>query len=230
MLKMVTRQQWNAKPATSHTPIKPSGIAVHYTANAVDATGDPKQRMRDIQTYHMSPGGHDPTMPWADIAYNFAFTHTGTILEGRGWWNRSAAQGTNDGNDNYIAIVFLGTDKNGRDDVTRAGRAALGEFIRYAQNSIYHRSMDVQPHSHFHSTGCPGDELRSFIAMKGWVVTPKFQYPKNFFKWAAWYLGEGDYSELGPRHKGYRPAGVPAPLTPVYWAALKHFLAQRKSK
>lgn len=227
MLKVITRIQWGARRATGTTPIVPRGIAVHYTASQVDAVGDPKQRMREIQAYHMSPGGHDPTMPWNDIAYNFAFTHTGEILEGRGWHNRSAAQGTNLGNDDYIAIVFLGADKEGRDDVTVKGRKVLSDFIRFAETNIYHRPMDVQPHSHFHSTGCPGNELRSFIALKGWVVKNRVQYPRKFFTWLAWYNGEGDFKKYGPRSKSHRPKGVPFPVTIAYWVARKHFMAAR---
>ena len=106
--------------------------------------------------------------PWCDIAYSFLVCRHGEVYEGRGWKNRTAAQGTNAGNDNYVAICFLGGDKEGRDDVTQKGREAITDLINMAQKQIFKKKMDIEPHSHFHSTGCPGNELRKFITAHPW--------------------------------------------------------------
>jgi hypothetical protein len=44
------------------------------------------------------------------------------------------------------------------------------------------------------------------------------------WKWARWWLGEGEYKHLGPR-KGVRPSFKPGPKD---WAWLKTFVANRK--
>jgi hypothetical protein len=224
-MKFVTRKEWGAKAATCSTPLPElQGIAVHYSAAYSDEFGDSKARVRGIQSYHMSPGGHDPTMPWCDIAYNYLFDRNGSVFEGRGIKNRSAAQGTNAGNNSYIAICFLGADKAGRDDVTAEGRRALGDFILWAQAQAG-KTLDIQPHSHFHSTSCPGDELRAYVALKGWKHDnsngPK-RLPKWFWMWNAWRLGEGDYKKFGPRNAQHRP-NVPRVIPPWAWLRAKQF-------
>jgi hypothetical protein len=163
MKGLVTRKQWGARDPSCVTKLKRSqvkGVAVHYTASNADEQADHKNcaaRVRGIQNYHMGTKG------WCDIAYNFVVCKHGSIFVGRGWWNRSAAQGTNSGNDSYIAVCFLGDDTKGRDDVTQAGRAAyLRVFARFGV--WYLRKPELRPHSSFTSTSCPGDELRRWIA------------------------------------------------------------------
>lgn len=165
-MHLITRKQWRAAPPTAVTHIgSVHGIAVHYSASRADETDSHAQchvRVKAIQRYHMSPGGHDPTMPWADIAYNFLLCRHGYVFEGRGWGVRSAAQGTNDGNDHYHAICFLGNDKEGRDDVTTHGRQALAAFV-HASLVHYPNAHRLRPHNSFHSTGCPGAELERYL-------------------------------------------------------------------
>jgi hypothetical protein len=224
-MKLVTRRQWGARPPTCRTALSDkaiTGIAVHYTASNADMVSshaDCAKRFKAIQAYHMSPGGHDPTMPWCDIAYNFGFCHHGYIFEGRGWHSRSAAQGTNDGNDHYIAIVFLGADKSGRDDVTPVGRQALSDFINFAMKTEYKKTLTVKPHNFFHSTGCPGDELEAYIKLGGWKIDkpskwPFANVPKGFWKWNAWRLD----GRLSPRPTGLPPKGSPIYVKFYAWA------------
>jgi hypothetical protein len=115
----------------------------------------------------MSPSPSDPTKPWCDIAYNHVFCRHGYVFEGRGFGLRSAAQGTNDGNSHYFAVCFLGNDNVRRDDVTDVGRRALSELILEYRRR-YRHAQQVHPHSFFHPTSCPGDELRRYIAHRRW--------------------------------------------------------------
>jgi hypothetical protein len=226
------RSQWGARAATCSTPLpieEIKGIAVHYSASGADELPDYAARVRSIQTYHMSPQVDNNNGPWCDIAYNFLFARNGDLFEGRGWGNRSAAQGTNEGNDNYYAICFLGEDRQGRDDVTSAGRKTLGDFLRVAEKRAK-RKLDVQPHSHFHSTECPGDELRNYILLRAWEVDDvkiPVPLPKWFWTWNAWRLGEGTFKKFGPKNKAHRPH-VPKVIPPWVWARAKLFDAARK--
>jgi hypothetical protein len=94
----------------------------------------------------------------------------GYVFVGRGFGVRSAANGTKAANDRYYAVCFLGNDTAGREDLTPPAYAALGELLRSYDRRIP-RVMRVRPHSSFVATPCPGDELRAYIARKGWVST-----------------------------------------------------------
>lgn len=224
-MNIISRAGWNARPPKERDVLpwtKIDTIFVHYTAAFIDESGDPRARMRGIQNYHMDTKG------WNDIAYNFAFARTGEALEGRGWAIHSAATGKE--NDHSVAFVFLGADKVGRDDVTAKGRTTLGDLIRQAGQ--FKRGLMVKGHTEAPgvagATACPGKELLAYVHLKGWEhdENVKFQYPAKFFQWAAWYLGEGDYADFGPRSKGRRP-NVPVHLKPIYWVALRRFLRAR---
>lgn len=112
-------------------------------------------RVRGAQNYHMDEKG------WADIAYNWLVCKHGYVFVGRGWGVRSAAQGTDDGNDQFHAVCFLGNDTDNRSDVTKHGRYALLQLL--ARNIERVPTADeIRPHNYFHDTPCPGHELESF--------------------------------------------------------------------
>jgi peptidoglycan hydrolase-like protein with peptidoglycan-binding domain len=168
----VYREAWGAKPPERRQPLIAAtqrGIAIHYSgmlADEVSSHDDCAGRVRAIQDYHMRIRG------WADIAYNFLACHHGIVFEGRGWAVRSAAQGTADGNSFYHAVCFLGGDRDKRDDVTAYGRVALAGVV-IAQRRLYPHARAILPHSAFHPTSCPGDELRQWITQDA----PAPQYP-----------------------------------------------------
>ncbi len=160
---VVPRYVWGAAPASSRTPLEVAvarGIAVHYSAMLADwvhSHDDCASRVRSIQRFHMQDRG------WADIAYSWVVCHHGYRFLGRDLGIRTAAQGTTAGNDAYHAVCFLGADAENRDDVTDPGRRAIIDAIAEVQ-AWAHRPIEVRPHSDFHPTGCPGDELRAWIA------------------------------------------------------------------
>ena len=200
------------------------GLAVHYSAAAVDETGDPAARVRAIQRFHMSPAAGGGEGPWCDVAYSFLFSRDGRIFEGRGWHNRTAANGSNAGNDGYLAVCFLGGDRAGRDDVTAAGRRALGELVREFRR-VYGREPEVVPHSALHATACPGDELRAFIRQRGWRFerpgNPFLRLPAWWWRWAEWHLG-------GRRWE--RPAAAPRRVPAWAWVQLVALKAYTKRR
>lgn len=232
----ISRTQWGARSPKQRTTLPWSSVdalVIHYSAAYSDELPDYKARVRGIQNYHMLTNG------WSDIAYNWLVARNGDKFEGRGFGVMSAA--TLHHNDHTQAICFLGSDRPGRDDVTDKGRRAISELIFKAEKESgkkighVHVQHGTKPtlalggHRDFVQTECPGDELYHFITLKGWNVyrsKPKVGYPAKFFQWAAWYLGEGKYKGH-QRDKRMRPK-VPMPLTPIYWAALRRFLAARK--
>lgn len=224
---MITREEWGARLPTGSTELPLSqikGVAVHYSASAADQVGT-SDRVRTIQNFHMDTRG------WFDIAYNFLFTTKGKLYEGRGYGQRSAAQGSNYGNDYYYAICWLGLDDKNHDDVTATGRKVLGQFILDLEKKVGHK-LDVKPHSFFFATECPGDELRSYIALRGWeleVVKKNWPtpLPKWFWTWNAWRLGEGPFKQYGPKNRAHRPKNVPKFIPPWAWARARLFDRQR---
>lgn len=159
----VSRAGWQARPARARsTNVRPrdGGFAIHYTGADADEQADHAncaRRVRGIQSFHMDGRG------WSDIAYSFLCCLHGSVFEGRGWGVRTAANGTDDGNDRYLAICFLGNDTAGRDDVTEAGREAI-RWVVDEGRARHDVGPGVKPHSAFKATSCPGDELRGWIA------------------------------------------------------------------
>jgi hypothetical protein len=119
------------------------------------------RRVLGIQRYHMDEQG------WLDVAYSDLVCRHGYVFVGRGYGIRTAANGTNQANDHYFAVCFLGDDTPRRADLTRQARHALGELIRDYQRR-YPRALHVRPHSAFTPTECPGRELRAWIDRRGW--------------------------------------------------------------
>lgn len=87
----------------------------------------------------------------------------GYVFDGRGFGVRSAANGTNDANDAYHAVCFLGDDTVGRADVTPEARRALEQLLAEYRRR-YPKATQIRPHSDFVATACPGDELRALIS------------------------------------------------------------------
>lgn len=161
-MRLVTRAQWGARAPKQRQALAKSeqrGTAVHYSAADADEQADHANcdnRVRSIQNFHMDGRG------WSDIAYSYLVCKHGYVFEGRGRGIRTAAQGTNSGNDAYHAVCFLGDDTAGRDDVTDPGRTAMADAVHHC--NAWAGVDGVRPHSSFHSTACPGDDLRAWIA------------------------------------------------------------------
>jgi hypothetical protein len=158
-MNFVSRAQWGAKPPkpTSKLGI-PRGAALHYEGPTIGLIDHAHcaELVRSIQNYHMFTKG------WADIAYNALVCQHGWIYEGRWLGVRSAAQGTNDGNDHYYAICYLG---GVGDPFTPEAQQGFTDAMNYfrANGGM---GREVRPHSSFHPTSCPGDAIRA------WIGTP----------------------------------------------------------
>lgn len=157
-LSIVTRPQWGARHGRGSTNITPSrgGCAGHYNGGPI-ARGPHAlcaARVRSIEQFHAL------TRRWAGIAYNYLICHHGYVFEGRGWGRRSAAQGTNAGNQNYLAIMFL---MGGSQSMTAEMRTAGRLLVLHLRSRG--AGGQVRPHSFFTSTSCPGGSVRSWISL-----------------------------------------------------------------
>jgi hypothetical protein len=226
--RVIPRAEWRARaPKSAPVPLLWSQIdtlVIHYSGALSDELPSYPSRVRGIQNYHMDVV--DPPRHWNDIAYNFLVAKTGEVFEGRGWGVMSAA--TLNHNGHTLAFCFLGGDKDDRNDVTDDGRKALAFLIRDAQRRAG-KPHRVAGHRDFVSTECPGDELYAFVTSQGWrgYEFGDSPYPKNFFLFASWWLGEGVFREAGPRNPAVRPSQIPARVPDAMWRALEHFVEAR---
>jgi hypothetical protein len=75
-----------------------------------------RRRWRGIQVFHMKAPRN-----WADVAYSFAVCHHEIAMDGRGVGVRTAANGTNAGNNSWYACFFmLGTGEEPSQEMLRA--------------------------------------------------------------------------------------------------------------
>ena len=162
------RSAWGAAPPTGSYSWLPNqvGIAVHwegprmgaYTQSAIPGL------IRGIQRYHQQTQG------WADIAYNFVVDRYGSVWEGRGWNARSAANGTNHGNSNYLAVCYLGGEG---DDFTPEAAAGIAALV--AEHLARGGRPEITGHRDHVATACPGDTIYQWVRSGGPLNTAPFQ-------------------------------------------------------
>ena len=162
----VSRAAWDADDPDCSDALPVSGVNrvfVHYTAAEADRQmlhSNCAGRWKAVQDFHLNGRG------WCDIAYTIGVCRHGFAHEGRGFGKKTAATGPCNG-DSY-AVVFMGHDKVGRDDVGSAGRETIAECVA----EIERRKkgvVQVKGHRDCMPTSCPGDELYT------WIRSPAFR-------------------------------------------------------
>lgn len=128
------------------------GVALHYGGGSQKITSQKQARERWLSWQKMHMDGHG----WVDIAYTAGYDNWGNVYAGRGFGVRTAANGTNSSNQNYLAFVWLG---GGNEKPSAAALDALNWLIEEARK--HGAGDDVKPHKHFKATGCPGSFLTS---------------------------------------------------------------------
>lgn len=146
-----------APQSVSRSIDRNAAITLHY-GGAGGAPGDHAGCIRTWQgwqAFHMNPtsqGGRG----WVDIAYSFGFCDHGFVFAGRGFGVRTAANGTNAGNQQSHAACWIGGE------ASTPSQAALdaADWI-IAECRAQGGSSRVWAHSDWKSTGCPGGSLRA---------------------------------------------------------------------
>lgn len=155
-MKFVPRAAWSALPPKTRTSLHaPSGVALHWNGPSLPLPDHARcaDAVRNIQRYHMV------TRRWADIAYSALVCPHGYVFEGRGLNTRTAANGTDLGNDRFYAICYLGGEGDALTDEARQGISDARAWLIRDGGA----GPDVKPHSHFKATSCPGDALRDWL-------------------------------------------------------------------
>lgn len=144
------------------------GVAVHWTVTpARDDHAACEQDWANVIAQHQ--GNYNPSP-----AYNWGACQHGVTFRGRGWEIRSAANGTNEANRDYWAVVALQAPG---DVPTSALLTALAGLIDEAPDL---ESRTVRPHSDFFATACCGDELRAWIAAGAQAPSTPAPLPKEY--------------------------------------------------
>ncbi len=152
-MSLIPRSEWGAKAPRKTRPLPKSvrGVCVHWVGVPIE--GDPRDMALSIQRYHME------TKKWWDLAYN-VLIGDGVALEGRGWTNRSGANGSGKTNRSHAAMcVLIGPGQavtDGHVDAVRTQIAAFRRCYPKAMEIVGHR--DLKP-----TTSCPGPELIDLI-------------------------------------------------------------------
>jgi peptidoglycan hydrolase-like protein with peptidoglycan-binding domain len=166
------------------------GLAIHWGGEAQRLTNESnhsacRARLRAWQQFHMETRG------WVDLAYNWVICNHGAVMVGRGWGVRSAANGTDDANDRYLAACWMGGDGD-----SNASTTALAAFA-WLVDEVRRRGAgrDVEPHRKFFNTTCCGVFLTRQAA--DWDVRVPHQTGANDTMPPRFPLPAGYY--FGPR-------------------------------
>lgn len=150
----ITRAQAGLVPprSVSRNIDKNAGLTLHYggSGKAPTTHSGCLSTWRSWQRYHMQSNG------WVDIAYSQGFCQHGFVLAGRGFGIRTAANGTNAGNQQSHAACWIG----GAGSVPTQAALDAADWI-IAENRRLGGSTRVWAHSDWKSTGCPGTQLRA---------------------------------------------------------------------
>lgn len=151
----VSRAKWGARaPRPGIETINPTGgVGEHYEGPHMGVFAHTKcaGKVRQIQNFHMDTRG------WNDIAYSYLVCPHGYVFEGRGKRRRTAANGTNDGNDRFYAVCYLG----GQDDpLTALAEKEMDHMVLWLRQHGG-AGLGVKPHNWFKATQCPGTPVRN---------------------------------------------------------------------
>jgi hypothetical protein len=128
-------------------------ITVHHSGDADDATGDPKNELRLFERAHKGKG-------WACIGYHFIIARDGTVYEGRPL-KYQGAHATGDNNKGNVGVCLMGNFDNR--PVPKAQMASLVATLARLRKQYGIPRSEVEGHSHYKLTDCPGKYLRQFV-------------------------------------------------------------------
>lgn len=124
-------------------------------------------KVRQIQRFHMD------VRDWADIAYTALVCPHGYIFEGRGPHVRTAANGTDYGNEHYYAVCYLGGEG---DPFTEEGQHGFRRAVRWLRREG--AGHKVNGHRDHKQTACPGDVIYNWLKTANWEARPRTPDPK----------------------------------------------------
>lgn len=146
------------KPNSVSRNITPSsgGVAGHYGGPSQPAAEPGTDHAKCITTWRNWQTYHMQTKGWADIAYTGGFCNHGYAFAGRGAGVRTAANGTNTGNQTFYAVTWIGGEGQ---TPTKAAFDAFEWWVNELRTKGS-AGTAVKSHNYFKPTGCPGNPVR----------------------------------------------------------------------
>ena len=164
MVDYLPRSAWGARPAEagpgSLTVSRVIGAVIHWPGTSsrtpITSQAAVASALRGWQAYHMDTKG------WSDIAYQVAVDQAGRAWTLRGLRTQSGANGNNELNEEYGAILLVLIAGEQPSAAMKATvRGVIADFRK-----IYPKGTLIVPHSKVRPAGtdCPGDMARAAIA------------------------------------------------------------------
>jgi len=182
MIPLLSRGDWNARPAKGHPTDQtslPDTIYIHHTGGRLG--GGPAE-FAAIQKFHQDGRG------WTDVGYNFMVDPAARqAAVGRGAKHVGAhVSGHNDGS---VGIAVLGNFQNQHPvpDTLPGDLAGLIWFLRDKQ--LVTADCTVKGHRDDGQTACPGDDLYALLPQVRALLQPT---SPDVLEWkeAEWYALE----------------------------------------
>lgn len=148
------RSAWTSTASGATTLLVPAevdGVAVHHHGGDPIAPARVPAALRGWRTYHVDGRG------WDDVAYNVAVDQAGGVWDLRGLRRRSAANGAEDPNRRFVAVLaILGNRETPTVEMVQGIRAVV-EDVR----QLYRGADAVRTHAQVRPspTECPGAYL-----------------------------------------------------------------------
>jgi hypothetical protein len=165
MVDYLPRSAWMAEPAGDGPgPLDPSkvkGVVVHWPGSgetdSFDGRAEIVAALRGWQRFHMEDKG------WSDIAYQVAVDQAGRAWILRGLRTQSGANGNEDLNERYGAILLVLV---AGEEPSAAMKATVREVVRDFRAIYGDDAALILPHSAVRPDGtdCPGPKARAAIA------------------------------------------------------------------
>ena len=173
-LTVVTPQQWQPNPAyrdqTATKPTKKVGVVIHYPGYIGNNSTifDVVESVRKGQLSYRN----DPNRGY-DYGYNYVVDQTGRVAVVRGLY-KSAANGTTDSNNWYLAIQIAVDRDHG---LTAAQTLSVQRIIHHLR-TVEGYDPAVIGHRNVKGTACPGDPIYAVVKAGGFEPKPE-TWPEN---------------------------------------------------
>ena len=172
MVDYLPRSAWGARAAKegpgSLTVSRVIGAVIHWPGTSsktpITSQAAVASALRGWQAYHMDTKG------WSDIAYQVAVDQEGRAWTLRGLRTQSGANGNNELNEDYGAILLVLIAGEQPSAAMKATvRGVIADFRR-----IYPKGSAIKPHSAVRPDGtdCPGTPARAAIARGDFTPRP----------------------------------------------------------
>lgn len=165
MVTYLPRSAWGARAPRSGpgdlTVSRVEGAVIHWPGmedRRLYSSAAVASALRGWQAYHMDDKG------WSDIAYQVAVDQAGRAWTLRGLRTQSGANGNNDVNERYGAILLIvGTGEEPTAELIATTREVIRDF-----RGIYPGGTAIKPHSAVRPepTDCPGNAVRALITAR----------------------------------------------------------------